>query len=159
MRNLISKPMLALAGAAALMLSPMAVSHLNDKEMPQSYRQSYFALLAMNFGPMAAMVKGEIPWDQEAFNNYAIDLAAISQLNLSRGFPEGSHTGKTRAKLGIWKNMDDFNAKAEDMQTAVAALAKASASGDKAAIMESFKATGGSCKACHDEYKSDNYLN
>ena len=31
--------------------------------------------------------------------------------------------------------------------------------GDKGKIMEAFKATGGACKACHDDYKSKNYLN
>ena len=37
------------------------LSHFDDNEqVPQSYRQSYFALLAANFGPMVAAVKGEI---------------------------------------------------------------------------------------------------
>lgn len=153
------KPAIALLAAVMICLSPLAVSHLDDKQIPQSYRQSYFTLLALNFGPMAAMVKGEIPWDQNAFQGYADDLATAASLNLSRGFPDGSHTGQTRAKPEIWENLDDFNSKSEDMKRATIELQRAASSGDKGAIVEAFKTAGGSCKACHDEYKSENYLN
>lgn len=153
------KPMVAVSSLALILLSPLAVSHFDDKEFPQSYRQSYFALLAANFGPMVSMVKGEMAWDQESFKHYANDLAVITSLDLMRGFPEGSHTGKTRAKPTLWDNMEDFTAKSDDLRTAALALQKAADSGDKAAIMEAFKATGGSCKSCHDEYKSKDYLN
>ena len=47
--------------ALVLINAPLAFSHLVDEEAMQSFRQSYFTLLAMNFGPMAAMVKGEMP--------------------------------------------------------------------------------------------------
>lgn len=159
MNNNRFKPAIALFGAALICLSPLATSHFDDKQVPQSYRQSYFALLALNFGPMAAMVKGEIPWNDAAFQGYADDLATAASLNIVRGFPEGSHTGQTRAKPEIWENMEDFKAKSQDMKTSTVALQQAAASGDKDAIIGAFKKTGGSCKACHDEYKSENYLN
>ena len=148
-----------IAGLSVLLLSPAAISHFDDKEIPQSYRQSYFTLLAANFGPMVAMVKGEIPWDQPAFENYASDLATATTLNLSRGFPDGSQSGKTRAKPEIWDNKADFESKIDDLKVATSELKTAAASGDKEAIMEKFKATGGACKACHDDYKAENYLN
>jgi len=159
MITIFSRSRIAVAALSLLLLSPLAISHLDDKEIPQSYRQSYFTLLALNFGPMAAMVKGEIPWDSAAFARYANELATVTSLDLKRGFPEGSHTGKTRAMPEIWENKDDFNAKADDLATAAQALKQAVDSGDKDAIVESFKATGGACKVCHDDYKAENYLN
>ena len=140
------------------LLSPIAMSHFDDKEPLQSYRQSWFTLLAMNFGPMGAMVKGEMPWDDAKMQAYANDLAAVTQLDLVRGFAPGSDKGTTRAKPDIWKNQDDFAAKFKDLQDAAAALKAAAAGGDRKQIATQVGATGKTCKACHDEYKSKNYL-
>lgn len=159
MKKYSAKPLLILTSIAIMLLSPLAVSHFDDKAMPQSYRQSYLALLAANFGPIAAMVKGEAPWNQSALEHYANDLAAVTSLDLMRGFPDGSHTGKTRAKPEIWENKADFESKFEDLRSAASALQETAALGDRDAIVEKFKATGGTCKACHDDYKAKDYLN
>ena len=149
-----------IAGAAlcGALLSLPAASHFDEDQMPQSYRQSYFALLAANFGPMVASVKGEIPWDQAKMESWANDLAALSTLDVMRGFADGSDKGTTRAKPEIWENKDDFNAKMEDLDKALVALQQATAGGDRKAIGEQVGAAGKACKACHDEYKAENYL-
>ena len=41
---------------------------------------------------------------------------------------------------------------------AAAGLLEAAQSGDKGAIGAAVKKTGGTCKSCHDEYKSKDYL-
>lgn len=143
---------LAIAGA------PLALSHLNDEERMQSYRQSYFTLLAMNFGPMAAMVKGEMPWDDDRMIAFAEDFAAVAGVDVARAFGPGSDKGKTRAKPAIWENTDDFLDKYADLQSASKGLLAAAKSGDRAAIGGAIKETGGTCKACHDEYKAKDYL-
>ena len=116
------------------------------------------AIVGANFGPMSAMIKGEMPWDDAQFKSFADDLAATSKLNFERGFPSANQPGKTRARPAIWENQDDFSAKLNDFRAAAAKLADAAAGNDKKAILEQFKATGGTCKACHDEYKSKDYL-
>ena len=93
--------LLSLVTVAGLALSPLAISHLNDKEVAQSYRQSYFAMMGVNFGPMVAMVKGEIPWDEQQMAAYADQLAALVMLDVMRGFADGSEKGTTRAKPEI----------------------------------------------------------
>src|SRR5210317_1412510 len=151
---------LTLAGAVVigLAVTPFAVSHFDDKEMQQSYRQSWFAMVAMNFGPMVASVKGEIPWNQEMMQGWADDLATLNTLNLMRGFADGSDKGTTRAKPEIWQNKADFESKLDDLKIATAALQKTTSGGDRKAISESVGAVGEACKACHDEYKSKDYL-
>jgi len=155
---LAQKATLSLILASSLAASPLAISHFDDKEPMQSYRQSAFTLMAMNFGPMSAMLKGEMPWDQEQFARWADDLDDIAELDIMRGFAEGTDKGTTRAKPEIWANMDDFKSKMGDLQEAADALSDAAEAGDKDQIMAAFKATGGACKACHDEYKSKEYL-
>ncbi len=151
-------PALILATVAGLAISPLAISHFDDSQVPQSYRQSYFALVALNFGPMAAMVKGEIPWNQEQFASYAKDLESVTHLKLMRAFQPGSEKGTTRAKPEIWESTDDFESKLADLRSATTDLSAAAASGDMDAIKPAFGATGKACKSCHDEYKSKDYL-
>jgi len=154
----IQKLSLSALTISALALSPLALSHFDDKEMQQSYRQSWFALVASNFGPIVASVKGEIPWNQAAIEGWGNDLAALATLNTQRGFTEGSDKGTTRAKPEIWQNKEDFESKMRDMKNALADLQEATAGGDKATIGKQVGATGEACKACHDEYKAKNYL-
>jgi cytochrome c556 len=150
--------LLALITTGAVSLSPLAVSHFDDKEINQSYRQSWFALVALNFGPMASTVKGEIPWDQAKMERWSNDLATLTSLDVMRGFAEGSEKGTTRAKPEIWENKADFGSKMDDLTNAVAQLQKTVSTGDREAIAEQVGATGKTCKACHDDYKAKNYL-
>ena len=144
--------------ATAFIVTPTVLAHSVKDEPMQSYRQSIFALIGMNFGPIAAMVKGDIPWDQDSMQGYADDLDDIVDLDLIRGFAPGSEKGTTRAKPEIWDNMDDFESKLDDLRDAAASLDEAVEGGDRKNIANAVKDTGGTCKACHDEYKSKDYL-
>lgn len=149
---------LAIAAVGGLALSPLAISHLNDKEMPQSYRQSWFAMIGSNFGPMVAMVKGEMPWDERQMAGYSDQLAALTTLDVLRGFADGSDKGTTRAKPEIWENKPDFESKMNDLKAAVEKLQTVANTNDRKAIAMQVGATGKACKACHDDYKSKTYL-
>lgn len=144
---------------SAALLAPTASAHFDDKEIPQSYRQSWFALVAANFGPMVSTVKGEMPWSDESMSRWSHDLKALSGLNLMRGFAAGSEGGTTRAKPEIWLEEEEFAARLSDYRSAVDKLDAAVTSGDREAIAAEVGATGKTCKACHDDYKSENYLN
>ena len=144
--------------ASTLVAAPTVLAHSVKDEPLQSYRQSIFAIVGMNFGPIAAMVKGDIDWNQDAMEGYADDLEDVVDLDLMRGFAPGSEKGTTRAKPEIWENMDDFESKLEDLRDATSALDDAAASGDRKAIASAVRDTGGACKACHDEYKSKDYV-
>ena len=90
---------------------------------------------------------------------YADQLAALTTLDVMRGFADGSDKGTTRAKPEIWQNKPDFQNKMDDLKTAVNALKTVADQGtDRKAIAAQVAATGKACKACHDEYKSKNYL-
>ena len=151
MKRFARNTLLSMAAAATLATSVQVVAHLDDKEPMQSYRQSYFTLVAMNFGPIGAMVKGEMPWDDARLKTFANELAALGSMDVSRAFAAGSERGTTRAKPEIWDNQDDFKAKLEDMRAALAGLQVAAGSGDKKIIAEATGAAGKACTACHDE--------
>jgi len=152
-----SRKSLIAASLAAVVTIP-AVAHIERTEPLQSLRQSYFAIVGMTFGPMGDMVKGKIEWNDAQFAAWANDLASVSKVSVERGFAPGSEKGKTRAKPAIWENTDDFAQKLANFRSEAAALAEAANAGDKVATVEQFKQTGGTCKACHDNYKSRGYL-
>lgn len=77
--------------------------------------------------------------------------------NVASWFPPGTgpDIGKTGAKPAIWQNEQDFTAKAGDFQKAAQAFAAAAGGNDLAAIKSSFADLKGSCKACHDKYRTE----
>jgi cytochrome c556 len=152
-----SRKSLIAASLAAVVTLP-AVAHIERTEPLQSLRQSFFAIVGMTFGPMGDMVKGKIEWNDAQFSAWANDLASVSKVSVERGFAPGSEKGKTRAKPAIWENTDDFAQKLANFRSEAAALAEVASAGDKGATVEQFKQTGGTCKACHDNYKSRGYL-
>ncbi|MEE4278004.1 MAG: cytochrome c [Halieaceae bacterium] len=148
----------ATVAGLAIASASLAFAHSSKDEPMQAYRQSYFALVAMNFGPIGAMLKGDMPWDDAQLKAFADNVAGMATVDVARAFGPGSDKGMTRAKPEIWENTDDFLSKYDDFKSAAAGLATAAATGDKAVIGEAFKKTGGTCKSCHDEYKAKDYL-
>ena len=90
-----------------------------------------------------------------------IRLNAAKMLKLSKQaggwFPLGTgpDVAKTRAKAEIWQNSDDFAAKVRNFQVAAKAFDDAARGNDAEAINARFSDLGGTCKACHDKYRSE----
>ena len=117
------------------------------------FRRGVMAVIGWNFGPMAAMAKGDRPYDAAAFARHAEIVAFMSKLPLE-GFVPGSDTGETKAKPEIWLDMDDFKTKLEKMQTEVAKLAEVAKAGDLNTGKAQLGEAGKACKACHDKYRN-----
>ena len=83
-------------------------------------------------------------------------IAKLSR-QASGWFPQGSgpELGKTGAKPEIWQTPQDFSAKLGNFQAAAQAFNVAAAGNDAGAIKARFADMGGTCKACHDKYRSD----
>ena len=134
------------AAAAAAAVKPEAAIH---------YRQSVYTMIGWNFGPMVGMIKDKTPWDQAEFAKRAERISQLAP-QLLEGFPEGSDKGaETEAKADIWKNMDDFKSKMNDLVRESKALADVAKAGDEAKTREQFKKTAGACKSCHDKYRDE----
>jgi cytochrome c556 len=91
----------------------------------------------------------------------AIQSGAATIAGLSRKangwFPRGTgpELGKTGAKPEIWRKPRDFAAKLRSFQAAAQAFNAAARSGDLTAIKGRYGDLGGTCKACHDSYRSE----
>lgn len=142
---------MVMAGLLALGISGVAAA--DQYEDAIEYRQAAFTLIKGNFGPMGAMVKGKIPFDSEAFAEYAANVAAIAQM-ADDGFIDGSDMGDTKAKAAVWEDRAEFDKQMNEFQQLTQELAVVAKSGDMDQIKPKFGATGKSCKSCHDDFKS-----
>jgi cytochrome c556 len=143
------------AAAAALAAAPAFADPAEDAV---AARQGFFKLLGAEMGPLAAMAKGEVPYDAERAKGHAADLAALTGYSLPDLFIDGTSTddlrGKTWAKPDIWMDKADFGAKFAALQKAVADN-RAKIGAGRAELGQALGAVGGTCKSCHDAYKAD----
>lgn len=142
-----------LAGTALTMAAP-AAAQFSKPEHAIKYRQSAMFMMSQNFGRVAGMAAGRIPFDAKV----AADSAAVAEF-MSKlpwaGFVAGTDLGKTRAKPEIWTNKVKFDDYARKMETEMTKLAVAARSGNMDSIKLAVKATGAACEACHDDFQSD----
>lgn len=94
--------------------------------------------------------------DLAAVRASAKTIADLSR-KASAWFPHGTgpEAGKTGAKPEIWQNPKDFQAKLAAFQKAAPAFAAATQGNDLATIKAHYADLGGTCKACHDKYRSE----
>jgi cytochrome c556 len=142
-----------LASLAVLFACSAQYALAQKPEDSIKYRRGAMAVIGWNFGSMAAMAKGDKPYDAGTFARNADIVAFMSKLPLE-GFTPGSETGETKAKPEIWLDMDDFKAKMEKMQTEVEKLAQVAKGGDLGASKAQLGEAGKACKACHDKYRN-----
>ncbi len=116
-------------------------------------RQSALALIGWYFGPLGAVAKGEAPFNKEDAVRRTTNLVALSKMPWE-GFVAGTeNVGNTKALPAIWTKTADFKKAGDNMQAEMAKLAALAAAGDEAGFKKQFGAVGGTCKACHDDFR------
>lgn len=147
------KTFLSAIAIASLLALPVAFAA--DDGDPIKAREGYMKVLAKNMKAMGQMAKGEQPFDAARFGGHAKEVAAQANKDLIALFPPDSDMGDTEAKPEIWKNMEDFKARAASLKEKANALAAAAATNDKAQMLAAQGELGKVCKGCHEKYKAD----
>jgi cytochrome c556 len=140
--------MVAAASVAAKVSGPQAAQIMHQRHEGMENIGKAFKTLHREFdspSPFAPTVKTS-----------AAQIASLSK-QASHWFPEGTgpEVGKTGAKPEIWQNPQDFTAKLSAFQRAAQVFNAAAASGDMNAAKSRYADLGGTCKACHDKYRSE----
>nr|P00146.1 RecName: Full=Cytochrome c' [Rhodopseudomonas sp.] len=119
-------------------------------------RQDYFKSLG---GAMKALSGVAKNYDAEAAKAEAAKLEAILATDIKPLFAPGTSDadfpGESEAKASIWENMEDFGAKGQAMHEAGMELIAAANTGEASAFGPALKKLGGTCKACHDDYRAE----
>ena len=145
---------LCLAASAGLSTALPAAAQFQKPEDAVKYRKAVMTVMANHFGRIGAMVQGRAPMDAAAAAANADVVATMSKLPFV-AFVEGTAgSEKGSAKANIWTDRAKFDAAAQKMQDEVAKLGAAARSGNADQLKGAFGAVGGSCKACHDDFRN-----
>ena len=143
---------LAIASLAFAVVSAGAIAQTKPEDAIK-LRQSAMKLIGYNFGSIGAMVNDKKPYNKDEAIRNANRIEALSG-HPWEFFVAGTDKGaETKAKADIWKDQAKFEAVGKKMETETAKLAQVAKTGDLAALKSQFGTTGGTCKACHDDYK------
>ena len=130
------------------------VAHAQQKpEDIIKYRKAVMTVQSWNMRPMAAMVKGQQPYDAALFAWYAGVIQSTSFM-LPDAFLPGSDKGETRAKPEIWKDADKFKQAVDRFNSDAAKLVAASKAGTLDAVKGPFGALAKNCGGCHNAFRS-----
>ena len=100
------------------------------------------------------MANGRAPFDAKVAQDSAHVVATLSTLPWA-GFVANTESVKSRAKPEIWKEAGKFKEASDKFVAEAAKLEAAAKTGNLDAIKTAFGAVGGSCKACHDAFRTE----
>lgn len=140
--------------AAAIVFAAPAAAQFQKPEDAVKYRQSALTVMANSFGKIGAMVNGRAPFDAKVAQDNAHIVATLSTLPW-QGFTPNTEALKSRAKPEIWKDAAKFKESSDKLVAEAAKLEAAAKTGNLDTIKVAFGAVGGSCKACHDAFRTE----
>ena len=140
--------------SAAVALALPAQAQFAKPEDAIKYRQSALTVMGAHFGRVAGMANGRIPFDAKVAADNAAIAESMSKLPWA-GFVPGSDSGNTKAKPEIWTDNAKFKEASEKMQGEMVKLVAATKTGNLDTIKTAVGATGGACKACHDNFRKE----
>jgi cytochrome c556 len=147
------KMLLTLIAAGCAALSVPASAQFAKAEDAIKYRKASFTVMGAHFGRLGAMAQGRVPFDAQTAAANADVVASMAKLPWA-AFGEGTDQGDTKAKSEIWSQGAKFKDVADKLQTESVKLAAAARTGKEDAFKAAFTATAGTCKSCHDDFRS-----
>lgn len=142
------------------LLTLAAAAHAQQAPKPEQlikWRQSAYQTIAWNTARVKANVDGNYNKDDAA--RAAAVIAALANSNLGVLFPAGTETGKgwrdTTVKASLFTDGAGVGAAAAAFGKEATELARVTQAGDVAAVKAQLAALQKTCKACHDDYRSN----
>ena len=142
-----------ICGIVLTAMGSLAFAGFAKPEDAIRYRQAVMTVIGQHFGQIAAVVKGQTPYNKDEVEHNAAVLLTMSELSWEAVMVPGSDKGNTTQNTLAMKEKDKFMAVAHQFETAVLKLAQTTKSGDIKAIKAQFGEVAKSCKACHSTYR------
>ena len=132
------------------------VSPVGEEPAVIGERQDNYEAIGDAFKAIRAQLETGSP-DFAVIGNSASEINERAQ-KITGYFPEGTSVDSgydTEALATIWVKPAEFEQAAQDLVDASAELSGIAVTGDAAAVGEGVKKLGGTCKACHDQFRLD----
>ena len=144
-----------ICGIVLAAMGGLAFAGFDKPEDAIRYRKAVMTVIGQHFGRMAAVVKGQTPYDKDAVEHDASVLRTMSELSWEAVMMPGSDKGDTTLSALAMKEKDKFMAVAQQFESAVKKLEQTANSGDLEAVKAQFGEVAMSCKACHSTYRKN----
>ncbi|MDP0929152.1 cytochrome c [Paracoccus onubensis] len=144
-----------LTAIVAFSAFPVIASADDAAEDAIQARQGLMKMFAVDMGTLSGMAKGEIEYDEASASRAAANIEALGGYDPSGLFPEGTAEGEaddSEALPAIWDNPEDFAQKFADLGEAATGAGEA-VKGGQENLGPVLQKLGGTCKACHDDYR------
>jgi cytochrome c556 len=130
----------------------VAAGSASAGEAEMKYRQSVMKALGGHTSALAAIVKNEVDYADDA-GAHAAGIARLANI-LPHVFPEGSGGPDSDSLPAVWDKPEAFDRAMQEFETAATDLARA-AEKDPApeALAPAFSQVAKSCKGCHDDFR------
>lgn len=141
------------AVAAALPTAVLAADPLKDTV---EARQGFYKLLGANMGVLAGMAKGEVDYNATGAQVAADNIITLTTYNVGHLYLAGTSSKDidgSRALPKIWEDFPGVAAKGKAFKEAAMAMQTVAGQG-KGEMAAALGALGGTCKACHDDYRA-----
>jgi cytochrome c556 len=126
------------------------------QQKPEQYirfRQANQQVVLFHMRPLAAMAKGQQPFDQAEATRIANIIATLAPA-FATGFPAGTDQGgNTRALPEIWSQPDKFKQLMDRYIAESAKTLDVAKSGNADAFRTQFGNLSKACDACHDDFR------
>jgi cytochrome c556 len=117
------------------------------------YRQGVMTAINWNLGVLAAMAKGDRPYDKDVALKSATFVEALSHMPWD-GFVAGSDKGApTKALPEVWKEPAKFKQHEDALMNVTPKLVIAAKTGELAALKAAVGEVGRACNDCHDDFR------
>ena len=116
-------------------------------------RKAAFTLMGWYFGPLGAVAKGEKPFNKDEATKATALIATMAKLPFDSFVAGTEAIGNTEALPAVWSNNAKFKELATKLGVETDKLAAVAAAGDAEGFKKQFGVVGGTCKACHDDFR------
>jgi cytochrome c556 len=156
MKKLVKRTLLCTVAVATLAFSLGLQAQQAKPEQVIKWRQSTMQVLGWNLGRIKGGVDGA--YNKDEVLKASSNIAALANGGLGGLFIAGTETGKGWHETAVKPELFAAGSKAGDYAANLAkeasAMASVAATGDQAAAKAQFGKLGGTCKACHDDYRA-----
>ena len=141
-----------LAGVAAAFVLPASAQFAKPDDAIK-YRKSALFVMQQNFGRVAGMAQGKIPFNAKVAADSAAAAEFVGSLPWAAFGPD-TDLGDTKAKPEIWSNKAKFDDYAKKLEAELGKLSAAAKTGNLDTIKVAVNAVGNACKSCHDDFRA-----
>ncbi len=142
-----------ICGVVLVAMGGLAYAGFAKPEDAIRYRKAVMIVIGQHFGRLAAVIKGQTPYDKKDVEHNAAVISTMAELPWDAVMSPGSDMGDTTLKASAMQEKDKFMDVARQFEMATQKLTAAANNGDLEAVKAQFGEVAGVCKTCHSTYR------